>query len=145
MHFFKNIGVQLVLCIGNFRPKLTIMLKYQIEINDNIWFLYCRETLIMKLVLAETNATRIKEMHLKVLELEYSENIFCLMSVFNELKFYLCTIESLLLDFMKPSLWPFGPQKQLLSSHSLRRVPKLYTTPRRLPCLFSLADCVIAL
>ena len=31
----------------------------------------------MKLVLAETNGTRIKVMHLKVLELEYSENIFC--------------------------------------------------------------------
>ena len=99
----------------------------------------------MKLVLAETNGTRIKVMHLKVLEFEYSENIFCLMSAFNELEFCLCTIESLLLDFIKPSLWPFGPQKQLLSSHSLQRVPKLYTTPNRLPCLFSLADCVISL
>ena len=45
---------------------------------------------------------------LKVLELEYSENFFSLMSVFNGLETCFCTIESLLLVFMKPSL---GPQK----------------------------------
>ena len=44
MHFFKNIGAQLVLRDRNFRPKVIIMLKYQMEINDNIWFFYCRET-----------------------------------------------------------------------------------------------------
>ena len=46
MYFFKNIGVQLVLRDRIFRPKVTIMLKYQTEINDNIWFLYWRETWI---------------------------------------------------------------------------------------------------
>ena len=44
MHFFKNIGVQLVLRDRIFRLKVTIMLKYQTEIYDNIWFLYWRET-----------------------------------------------------------------------------------------------------
>ena len=58
MNFFKNIGVQLVLTDWNFRPKIATMLKYQMEINDNIWFLYCRETRtqqILELVLAEIN------------------------------------------------------------------------------------------
>ena len=39
MHFLKNIGVQLFLRDRSFRPKLTIMLKYQIEINDNVFIL----------------------------------------------------------------------------------------------------------
>ena len=43
-------------------------------------------------------------MYLKVLELEYSEKNFYLMSVFNELETCLCTIETLLLGVMKPSL-----------------------------------------
>ena len=47
-------------------------------------------------------------MYLKVLELEYLEKYFNLMSVFNELETCLCTIESLLFVFMKPSL---GPEK----------------------------------
>ena len=50
-------------------------------------------------------------MYVKVLELEYSENFFYLISVFIELETCLCTIESLLLELMKPSLWPYGPQK----------------------------------
>ena len=83
----------------------------------------------MKFALAEVNGTRIKEMHLKVLELEYSEKKIYLMLIFNELETWLCTIESLLLEFMKPCLWPFGPQKYLLLSHRLQRVPKLCTTP----------------
>ena len=44
MHFLKNIGVQLVLNDRSYRPKVTIMLKYQIETNDNIWFFYWWET-----------------------------------------------------------------------------------------------------
>ena len=58
MHFFKNISVQLVLSDRSFRPKVTVILKYQMETNDNIWFFYCRETWtqqIMKLVLAKIN------------------------------------------------------------------------------------------
>ena len=47
-------------------------------------------------------------MYLKVLELEYSEKNFNTMQVFNELETCVCTIESLLLVFMKPSL---GPEK----------------------------------
>ena len=50
-------------------------------------------------------------MYLKVLELEYSEKLFYLMLVFNELETCLCTIESLLLEFMKPSFWSFRLQK----------------------------------
>ena len=45
-------------------------------------------------------------MNLNVLELEYSEHFLNLMSIFNELETCLCTIESLLLVFMKRSLEP---------------------------------------
>ena len=48
-------------------------------------------------------------MHVKVLE--YSEKFFYLIPVFNGLGTCLCTTESLLLEFMKLSLWPFGPQR----------------------------------
>ena len=44
MHFFKSIGVQLVLTDRNFWLKVAIMLNYQKGINDNVWFSYCRET-----------------------------------------------------------------------------------------------------
>ena len=50
-------------------------------------------------------------MYVKVLEFEYSEFFFYLMSVFNNLETCLCTTESLLLEFMKAFLWSFGPQK----------------------------------
>ena len=59
----------------------------------------------MKFALAEVNGTRIKEMHLKVLELEYSEKKIYLMLIFNELETWLCTIESLLLEFMSLAFW----------------------------------------
>ena len=39
MHLFKKISVQLVLKDHrSVWPKVTIMLKYQMEINNNIWF-----------------------------------------------------------------------------------------------------------
>ena len=65
----------------------------------------------MKLVLVEINGTLRIYIYIKVLELGYSEQFFYLISVFNELKICLRTIESLLLEFMKLSFWPYGPQK----------------------------------
>ena len=61
----------------------------------------------MKLVLAEINGA-LRRCNLKVLELEYSEKIFNLNSVFNELETCLCAIKSLILVFMKSSP---GPEK----------------------------------
>ena len=106
MQLFKNIGVQSILTNRSFRSKVTIMLKYQIEMNDKIWVYTVEKLGPTKswLVIAEMNGA-LRRCILKVLiKLEYSEKMFYLMSVFNELRTCLCTIESLLLEFMKPSL-----------------------------------------
>ena len=110
MHFFKNIGVQLVSCDRSFRPKVAIMLKYQIEIIDNIFVFILERNLDLTNheIGACWNKWGIKEMYSYVLELEYSENIFNLMSVFNELETCLFTVELSLLVFMKPF---FGSRK----------------------------------
>ena len=66
MQLFKNIGVQSILTNRSFRSKVTIMLKYQIEINDKIWVLYCRETRTYEIMIGDCwNEWGIKEMHFK--------------------------------------------------------------------------------